>query len=102
MGFSTVGDNQVITPLSLSLRLSPLPLPAALHLHLESVGPVPRLSVSLCLPLRSHSVSPAFAPALIHVMCDMYHWLRLLQAGMLTFPRASSSLPAELSAVELC
>lgn len=36
------------------------------------------------------------------MMCDMYHWLRLLQAGMLTFPRASSSLPAELSAVELC
>lgn len=42
------------------------------------------------------------APAFIHVMCDMYHWLRPLQTGMLTFPRASSSLPAELSAVELC
>lgn len=73
----------------------PILLLTVFHLYLESTLPLHSyLSLSLCLSF--------LVPALIRVMCDMYHWLGLLQASMLTFPRASSSLPAELSAVELC
>lgn len=71
------------------------------HLYLESRLPLcSYLSLSCLSPFPF--CLPFLIPALARVMCDMYHWLRLLQASMLTFPRASSSLPAELSAVELC